>query len=346
MKKIDKMVCLAALSIFALSCGKEVDDYGDRDCIRIMMDPSGIGDGGYNDLIYKGAVGIWSQYGKRIPVSIATPDDLAHAEDILGRWLMEIDREDGGKHLIVFASAVYEGLCLEAAESADPKAVDMVLFESDYDGELPVHCFSTSLYGASWIAGAVAADAGAKFPVVVMANGVDGQNSDAAEGFRDGYSEGCRSGGGSDEARDLECIYLRDSAGEGYDCSLEAYQGCSLWVQSHDFIFPVAGGSNSGVYHYLREHPKGVYTVGMDSDKSRECSAVMMNVIKRMDVLVEDVLQGWIKRGELPANEVYGLESGYVDCTVSFNYTDYIESYMDGRKDEGIRKDNEFIGSR
>ena len=52
MKTITKMVCLAALSLL-LACRKEVDDFGDRDCIRIMMDPSGIGDGGYNDLIYK-----------------------------------------------------------------------------------------------------------------------------------------------------------------------------------------------------------------------------------------------------------------------------------------------------
>lgn len=175
-----------------------------------------------------------------------------------------------------------------------------------------------------------------------MANGMDGQSSDAAEGFREGYSEGLRKAA----ELDVECVCLREKSGEGYDCSLEAYQGCSLWVQSHDFIFPVAGGSNSGIYRYLREHPKGVYTVGMDSDKSRECSSVMMNVIKRMDVLVEDVLRDWIETGELPGNEVYGLESGYVDCTVSFNYTEYIESFMDGRKDEGVRKDNEFIGSR
>ena len=165
-----------------------------------------------------------------------------------------------------------------------------------------------------------------------MANGFDASIAESAKGFSAGFA-----------ADSLECIYLSEQKGGGYDLSFEAYAACSSLVQSHDFLFPIAGGSNSGVYRFLRENPKGVFTAGMDSDKSLECSAVMMSVIKRMDLLVADVLRGWIEKGSLPDGEVYGLRSGYVQCVLSPNYDEWLEPYYEKCLEEATEKEDEYL---
>ena len=329
-----KLLLCAFAALLSLACvrDEESEAFGGRDCIRVLMDPSGIGDGGYNDLIYTGAVEIWYRYGGKFPVSIATPDDFQQAREIVLQWLREIDKENEGVHLIVFASSVYEPLCLEVAQRLDTQDVELLLFESDYSGELPVHCFSVSLYGASYASGALAREAGVLSPALIMANVFDAGIAEGAEGFRAGFA-----------ADSLECIYLSEQKGGGYDLSFEAYAACSSLVQSHDFLFPIAGGSNSGVYRFLRENPKGVFTAGMDSDKSLECSAVMMSVIKRMDLLVADVLRGWIEKGSLPDGEVYGLRSGYVQCVLSPNYDEWLEPYYGKCLEEATEKEDEYL---
>ena len=124
-----KLLLCAFAALLSLACVRdEQPDYGGRDCIRVLMDPSGIGDGGYNDLIYQGAVEIWSKYSDKFPVSIATPDDLQQAREIVLQWLREIDKENEGVHLIVFASSVYEPLCLEVAQRLDTQDVELLLF--------------------------------------------------------------------------------------------------------------------------------------------------------------------------------------------------------------------------
>lgn len=332
-RNVCKLILSAVAALLSLSCVKEVEpDYGGRDCIRVLMDPSGIGDGGYNDLIYSGAVKIWSEYSETIPLSIATPDDLQQAREIVLQWLREIEVEEEGIHLIVFASSVYESLCLEIAQTVNPEAVNLLLFESDYSGTLPVHCFSTCLYGASYVTGALAREAGVRSPAIIMANGFDGGIAESADGFSNGFAEDS-----------LQRIYLSGQKGGGYDLSFEAYSACGSLVQSHDFILPLAGGSNSGVYRFLRENPKGVYAAGMDSDKSLECSAVMMSVIKRMDLLVADVLRGWIERGSLPEGEVYGLRSGYVQCVLSPNYEEWLAPYFGNCLNEGMLQEDEYL---
>lgn len=332
MKTACRIAISALVALLTCACVKdETPDYGDRDCIRILMDPSGIGDGGYNDFIYKGAVGIWSSFSKYIPVYIATPDNLQQAEQIVSQWLREIDAEHGGKHLLVFASSTYEPLCLEVAQSIDTKEVDLLLFESDYTGPMPLHCFSTCLYGACWLSGALAADAGVHSPSLLMANPMDEGILEAAQGFSDGF------------AACPERVYLSEEKGSGYAQSFDAYTACGLLVRSHDYIFPLAGGSNSGVYRFLRENPKGVYTAGMDSDKSRECSAVMSNVIKRMDLLVAKVLRDWIEKGSLPDGQVYGLQSGYVECTLSYNFSQMLVPSYNNRINEALSKEYEHL---
>ena len=65
-----KLLLCAFAALLSLACvrDEESEAFGGRDCIRVLMDPSGIGDGGYNDLIYTGAVEIWSKYSDKFPV--------------------------------------------------------------------------------------------------------------------------------------------------------------------------------------------------------------------------------------------------------------------------------------
>ena len=169
--------------------------------------------------------------------------------------------------------------------------------------------------------------------------------TDAIKGFTDGYEK--------HNTAKVNIIYLADDY-SGFAMPDSAYRLAGTLGNS--FIYPLAGGSNNGIYKYSREEPFELMLVaGMDADCSAYSNRIPFSVIIRTDKIIGNYLNMWLSTQEMPHHIVYVLESGYIDILVSplFNEMSYIcEDYYlnpdywkdayDSYKEEALKREKEY----
>lgn len=273
--------CAAALALFiaaaassCLSHSDEPEPEPERPTPQIifLFSPGGLGDMSYNDCILKG-IQLFKNDNSDIDIYIYSPNSLEESERIFSDWLKR--PESNIPVLFALASSDYEPMAEKyLSELTLTPNKSILLFESLKEYADPnIHTFQISMYGASYLAGVTAAQcAGDKKSLVVLANNSDGPISVSRDGFLAGYGAEC----------DIE--YLADDW-TGYVSAPLAYQKMSTWALDYGFIFPVAGGSNSGIYRYSREFEASPFLAGMDIDQSSLSTKITGSVIKNIDVL-------------------------------------------------------------
>lgn len=305
--------------------------------IIVMYGPGGLGDQGYMDCILTGV-----QNFKRVHYSDAdiyqySPSTMEEGERLVNDWLSL--PQSSVPALFVVASSDYEDLITDALSQyslTDNKR--MLMFENDITLDLPVTIFRMSMYGASYLAGVTAAeyvktlekDAVRRDALILLAHPNDRTIARAGAGFKAGFDSA-----GPDAKVFTE--YLAEDW-TGYASAQIAYQRMSKWSKSYSFVFPVAGGSNQGIFRYTREYPDSPLTAGMDIDQSGLSRNITGSVIKHIDKVVFDFMETWLTTGELPESTVFGLESGYVDWILSPKYKHY-QPIVDEARQEAIRKE-------
>lgn len=290
-----------------------------------LFSPGGLGDRGYNDQILKGLQTVHKDRSD-CAMLLNSPSSMEDAERIFHDWLET--PSDGTPCFFILASVEYEEMAnrILAAYNGDMTNKAVLLFETATPSNFPsVYTFKIDMYGASYLAGITAAEMGKESPMTLLASATDREIRTAADGFADGYA--------SQTDRDVELDWLSDDW-HGYTMSQEAYEQMPAWSANHDFIFPVAGGSNLGVYRYLRENPDGPHVAGMDIDQSPFCNQVVGSVVKHIDRLVADGVTAWLDE---PTREDthwdFGLESGYIDWQVSERYANLKDMVQKHRKE-------------
>lgn len=206
----------------------------------------------------------------------------------------------------------------------------ILLFESrkQYKDE-NIHTFQISMFGASYLAGVCARKCSEMTPLVLLANNTDSPINIAKDGFIAGYGSDCDVG------------YLADDW-TGYVSASLAYRKMSDWAVDYDFIFPVAGGSNAGIYRYSREFEVSPYLAGMDIDQSSLSNRITGSVIKHIDQLIYRYLTEWVVTGDMPENQLYGLESGYADWLVAPRYVNDFSSLVNGMRPQAMIFEKEY----
>ena len=274
--------------------------------ILVLFEPNALGDFGYNDLIYRGLVeSMNSDSLSGVKVNYYNPKSMAEAKKMIGAWKDDTLRSK--KKLLVLANATYRK-ALDSVFSEfplDTASRKILLFESNKVDMKGVHTFHLSLYGMSYISGAVAGKLNTT-PLIVVANSTDTITEHAADGFFDGFE----AYGG--KRADISKVYLSNS-NAGYNMSDSVYRQMYEWAKTYNFIFPMIGGSAKGVYRYMREAPKGLFTVGVDVDQSDLCSQIVGSMVKRMNTVFGSFLKNWAADKPLPTSVTYGLHSGYTD---------------------------------
>ncbi len=320
------------------SCSSDSDGPGGKwdvvPQVVVMYSPGGLGDQGYNDCILTGVQTFRKEYADRVEIYQYSPHDMSEAERLFTDWL----KLSGGgiPSLFVVASNDYEAMVGKAMDGyAQTENKQVLMFESDNRQGLPVGHFSISMYGASFLAGVAAAQCGAEKALAMLAHPYDTGLENAAMGFRDGFIHAGPQG-------TVETVYLADDW-TGFVADSLAYRRMYDWSTAYDFIYPLAGGSNKGVFRYTREYAQVPLTAGMDVDESGLSRVIVGSLVKRMDKLVFRYLKEWLGTGELPEPAVYGLESGYVDWLVAPSYKDRVEQHVKDSRMTAIQKEKEHL---
>ena len=328
------------LSVSGIACSNDNNDEPDIPTtptpqIIVMYAPGGLGDQGYNDRILAGVQNFKKTYHDDVEMYQYSPGSLEDAGRLLIDWLSLPQSETPA--LFVVGSSDYENLLYEILEeqSLTPNK-RLLLFESDGRENLPVTTFRLSIYGASYLAGVTAAELleNDSNALILLAHPGDNVIAKAETGFRDGFKDTRET---LQAAGEVYTEYLAQDW-SGYISTQSAYQRMSDWAKSYDYIFPVAGGSNQGIYRYTREYPDAPLTAGMDIDQSGLSRNITGCVIKHIDRVVYKYMEKWLTTGELPASSVFGLESGYTDWLLS-QYFPQCQPAIEAARTNAIRKE-------
>lgn len=322
---------LLFVAVVLASCSKEDEPVPDavKPQVIFLFSPGGLGDMSYNDCILEG-VQQFKAENRDIDTYIYSPESLEEAERIFSDWLVRPG--NGIPVLFALASNDYEPMAekyLAGSSLADGKSI--LLFESDRQyADERIHTFQISTFGASYLAGKTAAlCAGGRKALAVLANDSDRPIGIARDGFVEGFGGEC----------DVE--YLADDW-TGYVQAGLTYRKMSTWSREYGFIFPVAGGSNAGIYRYSREYEDSPFLAGMDIDQSGLSNRITGSVIKHIDRLVYEYLTEWTQTGFMPEVRLYGLENGYADWQLSPLFEREYNDAVSGLRQQAINKEKEY----
>lgn len=324
------------LLILPILCASCSDNGGMEDAaysrmeVDVLFSPSGLGDSGYNDIILYGV----RQAVKKadITLTIHQPASIDKGLEMYEEWLSTApDPADGQKRIFIFAGNEYEGP-LRATPVRKTEGNTIVLFETDTPLE-NVGCFHLDTYGGAYYIGRLVSDI-TPSAALLGANPADASIARIIDGFTDGFTE-------DNPSKETEVRYISGEIGTGYNDVDKAYAMSYDLFSRHRFVYPVAGGSNMGVLRYTREFPDNIYTAGVDADMAKYSSRVVASLVKRLDLLVEDLILDWLEGKEPAAMGRYGLESGYVDVAIPRDYSEYFAPLTAGLRDEAIKKEKE-----
>lgn len=292
--------------------------------ITLLTSVGGNGDNGYNDLILSGAYNFYKE--NEVRFSLLHPTDLTEAQQQLDTWVKQT--ADGPSDaILLMASNDYKSLLTRSITLSAHQRI--VVFECTHDG-LPerVSSFRIGRYGAAYLAGCLARESGEAHIVAAMAN--DDLLKDAIDGFVDGYQQ---AGG-----KKAVTHYLATDA-QGYSVPNEAYRLLQS-LNEESFVFPLAGGSNSGIYKFSRENPFLLLLIsGMDVDCSEYSTRIPFSLVIGIDQIVQSLLQEWYVDGELPAHKDYTLSSeNAIDLLINQTFWDRIWVWQDYYEDASYWK--------
>lgn len=298
--------------------------------VIFLFSPGGLGDMSYNDCMLQGVQNFKKNHPE-IDVFLYSPPSMEVAERIFTDWL----KRPGSNIPVVFtlASSDYEPLMdtyIGEYELTDNKRI--LFFETSRKFEDPqIYTFQISMYGASFLAGVTAAEiTGDEKSLVLLGSSSDQPIRAAQDGFIDGLG-----------TNNYDIDYLADDW-TGFVMANVTYQNMSKWSDLYGFIFPVAGGSNNGIYRYTREFTDSPFLAGMDIDQSELSTRIVGSVVKRLDLLIEEYFQEWLMTGDMPESRIYGLESGYVDWKLAPLYEETYYSLKEESLPLAIEKENEY----
>lgn len=269
--------------------------------ITLVTSIGGNGDNGYNDLILSGIMRYYHNHEEEVNLSMRHPKSEGEVRVIIQEWMAndKIENGEDTHSLLILASNSYQRILNDIAIDLDSTR-RILFFESDAkdlgDG---VCTFRINRYGASCLAGLMAE----KSPEahIISANPDNELLLDAEQGFYDGFLF-------ASDGKIPSVEYLADNE-SGFSMPEKAYD--MVKELEEVFIYPLAGGSNNGIYRYSREDFFTLQLIaGMDIDCSDFSSRIPYSVVIHIDTILLRLLEEWHSTGELPSHIDFYMGEG------------------------------------
>ena len=307
-----------SLFILLAGCGKEdepthMDDHVYAD-ITVISPRSGFGDNGYNDEALSGVLDAAS--ASKFEVSLLRPKTMEQAGEYVKAWSED---ENSKRRLLVLPDEEYSAI-LSAVKLSDTKSV--LLFEND-GKDLPpgVASFRISRYGTGYLSGCLAK--GSETVHIIEGKKGDKTSEEAASGFEDGYKKHRPTGN--------IIIHSLSDTYAGWSRPDSLYRIASQYP--NDFFFPIARGSNAGVYKFSRESPFVLMLIaGIDVDCSLYSKRVPFSVVIDVRSVVKDYVSRWRAGENISGHTDYGMRDGKANVRIStlfYEINDIWEGYYD-----------------
>ena len=341
------LLVLVVLSSCTDRDGDTAETFNESLSVTLVTSLNGAGDNGYNDLILSGVLRFYQEQ-ENVNLSLVRPHNIEEAESFLASWM---EKESDVRELLILGSNDYELMVREKDVELDEQKT-ILLFESE---AIPnVNTIRIQRYGVSYLAGCIVAPEGCATIIAAMPD--EPILMDAISGFSDGFNAYYNEDNVEDSyyfSTGLDTIYLAND-NTGYAMPDSTYRLVN--EINNGFIYPLAGGSNNGIYKSIRDnHFALTMAIGMDADCSAHGKSIPFSVIIRTDKLIEDYLTMWVDGKELPSHSSYGLEDGYTDIVISPYFYDmnmqwkpyyekenYWEDAYYKYKEEAIEKESEY----
>jgi len=269
------LVCLGLVCSLPLySCGGSEGPGNDPFELYVLYPLAGLGDRSFSDNVYEGVVrsGLSVNFNK----TEAMADDIDQAKEIYSAW---IEDEAPEPELIIAVSSEFDVVVNQSPCDFNNRK----LLFLDYELEPCEHTRNIiyKTYAPSFLAGVAAMEVSASKKASVLA----GMDIDPVNEFVRGFIAGVEYAGGEV----VETRYISETF-EGFWSADIAKEMSDEMYETVDVIFPVAGGSNLGVFEAAKE-AEGRYTFGIDSDQSFwGVTVILGSVVKYLDRSVEEAI--------------------------------------------------------
>lgn len=294
--------------------------------VRVLFAPQKIGDSSFNDNILSGI--LQEQQNNDFQLHVHILDDMNGADSTIQEWMSETKE---GVYTIL-AGSEFEG-SVRKSGYRDFRS-DYLIFDTP-SRDLPMPAFHFCGYGASYLAGVAAREiTQADSAVCLGAYPGEPYVNECFDGFTDGFLD-C---GGSH----VEVLYMTNST-EGYSKPEMAYSMADSLSAIYPFIYAMTGGSNMGIYQFLRENPDvEMYSLGVIVDQQNYSKRIIGSIITEIGSCAKNCIGRWTDNEVIPAYQQFGLESEYIYFKVADRYSAVLGDKVQQYVEQAIRKENEY----
>ncbi len=274
--------------------------------VGLIIDSSGLGDRGFQDSIYEGAMRACRTHGAALNLA-HTPADKTDTPTYL-HLIQQLAAQ--GSDIIICSSGGMSRAMMRGA-ALHPQ-VHFALMDAMLPEYPPNVCSATfASEQSAFLAGALAARMSASRSLGVIAATRIPAVQDFVLGFTYGALHAVPGVG-------VHVLYIED-----HDTKTLFWNNpetaAALARRLHetagaDVLFPVAGASGIGVFNYAQAH--NLYAIGVDADQDYLAEGcILTSVVKRMDIGVERILDALAAGTLRNANYLFTLRDGGVDIS-------------------------------
>ena len=277
--------------------------------VTVVYDTEGVGDLGYNDLIYTGVERAAAKHG--LLTFQLTPSSLSEGQYYLETAIQRMtSATDSIRRLLIVASSAYDDFIRKNSHRlANCPNADLLYLETSKPLDGKGSTLYLSFYGAMYEAGALSPyitdDA-----LIIGANPKNESVVAAVKGFCDGAAS-------NNDSITLTTIYLAQEADKGFNIA----DSTALMLMDEFFkdycetmLVPICGGANR-TFGNMAELSKTYWYMGIDRQPLNSYFSPM-SAVKHIDRAVALCIEQWMSAERMPKHQTFSLASGFTEVVL------------------------------